>query len=326
MKAASTSLLALALFTGVADAHTPPRAEAFSAGVELSGDTAPARGVVLLRAAPSGRVWLTESTFTMGSTELEVGAAMRLCWVEPLGRVELRGEPLCDRDVMPQIELPPHPVTLSGFAIDVTEVRVADYDRCIAAGACPEPAFRRGDRRYDRPEFPVTAVSVDAASRYCAWAGGKLPTEAQWELAARGIEGRTFPWGDVYNPHLANHGSLGVDPTDATDGFVGLAPVGSFPDGKTPSGLFDMAGNVQEWVLDTALDPPPRNAPPGSPDTIARYPATSQSNPLHTGGQGHFVRGGSYRTGAHKLRTASREPTTTTLSDDIGFRCVYEHP
>ena len=109
---------------------------------------------------------------------------------------------------------------LSPFYLDATEVTVADYGRCVAASECAPPGFSPGDKRFDQPNFPVTHVSWDDAAKYCAWSGGRLPTEAEWELAARGVEGREFPWGMNYNTHLCNHGALAADETDATDGFV----------------------------------------------------------------------------------------------------------
>ena len=93
-------------------------------------------------------------------------------------------------------------------------------------------------------------ITFDDAKRYCAFRGGRLPTEAEFERAARGPARRAYPWGQNYNPKLSNHGRLGVDTTDPNDGFSELAPVGSFPDGATPEGILDLAGNAAEWTAD----------------------------------------------------------------------------
>jgi len=204
-------------------------------------------------------------------------------------------------------------VMLDPYDIDLTEVTVEKYMGCVAAGACSPPSFAPGDSRYDVPEFPVTHVTWQDASNYCMWVGGRLPTEAEWEFAARGPNNHTFPWGDIYNPRLANHGAFGDDPTDGRDGFVGLAPVGSFPDGATPSGLLDMAGNAAEWVADWY----------DRDEQLFGYRRGAQTNPKGPpfGPMGHVIRGGSYRDGAHRLRTAARRGWPFARSD-VGFRCA----
>ena len=243
-----------------------------------------------------------------------------MCRREPFGdQLDPQGDPFCDqRELMS--EQAKHPVTLSVFFLDRTEVRVVDYDRCVAGGACAAPGFPRGDERFDVPDFPVTMVTWDDAAAFCKWARGRLPTEAEWEFAARGTEARAFPWGDLYNPHLCNHGALADDSTDASDRFAGLAPVGSFPDGATPAGLLDLAGNVEEWVQDRVTV---TTLPSG--ETSTAYAPGPATNPGSTVGIGHYARGGSYRTGAHTMRAAARAPVvSTTRSDFIGFRCAYD--
>ncbi len=244
----------------------------------------------------------------MGASDLD--RVMDLC------RKEVRGTELtCERLAQEfRDELPRHEVFLSPFSIDQREVRVDEYARCVSAGACTAPRFTPGDGRYDRPDLPVTNVAWDDAAAYCAWAGGRLPTEAEWEFAARGTAGRDFPWGDVYNPSLCNHGSVANDETNADDGFVGLAPVGSFPDGATPDGILDLAGNAAEWVSDYYERP----TEPG-----AGYPSGSQVNPTGpSSGALHVVRGGSFVNGAIWMRAAWRGSTELVSSYDIGFRCA----
>jgi formylglycine-generating enzyme required for sulfatase activity len=187
--------------------------------------------------------------------------------------------------------------------------------RCVAASACSPPSFAAGDPRYDVDEFPVTSVTWEDASSYCRWVGGRLPTEAEWELAARGYSNNTFPWGKIYSPRLANHGAFADDPTDGRDGFIGLAPVGSFPDGATPTGLLDMAGNASEWVADWY----------DRDEQQFGYKRGAQTNPKGPpyGQLGHVIRGGSYRDGAHWLRAAARY-ASTFAAREVGFRCAAD--
>jgi formylglycine-generating enzyme required for sulfatase activity len=289
-------------------------------------------GVALLRPVPSGRLHVAGGRFTMGSTIPELQAAIGLCEQEPRGAALAPPSPttgdqpltLCRlRQEFPR-EAPAHPVTVSPFAIDRTEVTVEDFARCIRVGVCDAPSFPRGDVRFDQPRFPMTHVAREEAAQYCTWAGGRLPTEAEWELAARGIAERVFPWGTRYNPHLANHGSFAHDPTDGTDGYLGLAPVGSFPDGATPEGLLDMAGNVAEWVSDQLeFVPVPV---PGSAQVelkLEEYPRTPQVNPVGTKGSARVARGGSYLSPSFSIRGASRFILEGNYAlPMIGFRCA----
>jgi formylglycine-generating enzyme required for sulfatase activity len=270
--------------------------------------------VVVLRQAPRGRVRIPGGTFVMGSTQAELARAIRLCEREVLAAQ------CSDSEVIAAIraESAAHPVTLSPFEMDVTEVTVADYDRCVSAGRCGPPEPSPAEARSTQPDFPVTHLRWDDANGYCQWAGGRLPTEAEWEYAARGIEDREFPWGNVYNPHLANHGALAMEPTDATDGFVGLAPVGSYPDGATPLGLLDMAGNAAEWVADV-LELDRAGHPVGYSETPEVDP-----KPRTAGGGFHVVRGGSYRDAPIWLRAAARTTTELPRPERVGFRCAAD--
>jgi len=222
-------------------------------------------------------------------------------------------------------ELSVHPVSLSPFWIDRREVTVADYGRCVAASACNDPHLEEGAARFARPRFPMSHVTWTEASTYCAWRGARLPTEAEWERAARGVRGRRFPWGDLYNRHVANHGILeatllfvrpGEAPLrvstvapDARDGTLSLSEVGSFPDGRTPEGLDDLGGNVAEWVFDWF-----------SP----RYPEASEHDPKGPPeGTFRIVRGGSFLHPAPYLRGATRMVADGGERNEwIGFRCA----
>lgn len=229
-------------------------------------------------------------------------------------------------------ELEPHQVTLSPFWLDQREVTVADYLRCVDVGRCRKPPFDEGAKRFSKPTFPVSYVSWEDARTYCLWRGKRLPTEAEWERAARGAEGRLFPWGNLYNRRLSNQGILGttylVQPgqlmqpgqrdkvstsePDARDGFLELAPVGSFPDGRTPDGIEDLAGNVAEWVQDL-YEPHYKSNPEQDP----QGPTQSQS-PFRV------IRGGSYLHSSPWLRGAARLMASPEERRPwIGFRCAH---
>jgi formylglycine-generating enzyme required for sulfatase activity len=220
-------------------------------------------------------------------------------------------------------------VTLDSFEIDRTEISVARYQRCVAAGACSPATFPFGDARYDQPHLPVTHVRWEDARAYCTWVSGRLPTEAEWEFTARGRANRTFPWGELYNPRLSNHGTRtdwvdrhGEDPTDGRDGFRGLAPIGSFPDGASANGVLDLAGNVSEWVHDLFDIDADGMGYSGKVVTNPKGPPS---------GHGHVIRGGSYRDGAHWQRSAARRSNVSPFSGaafqssrEVGFRCAYD--
>ncbi len=302
-------------FEGLEHARRPQRVESFWYGLPRPTERAATSGGILaLRPPRDRRVRITGGRFVMGSTPQEMQDALRLCAKEPFGLACQRGSELVwDIERAIRAEGHAHEVTLDDFELDVTEVTVEKYMRCVAAAACSPPSFVPGDPRYDVGRYPVTHVTWQDASSYCAWAGGRLPTEAEWELAARGFTNRTFPWGNVYNPRLSNHGSYADDPTDGRDGFIGLAPVGSFPDGATPSGLLDMAGNAAEWVADWY----------DRDEQQFGYPRSAQTNPKGPpfGSLGHVIRGGSFRDGAHWLRTAARR-ASSFAEREVGFRCA----
>jgi sulfatase modifying factor 1 len=172
-------------------------------------------------------------------------------------------------------EPPGAPVELPAFEIDTTEVTVAQYRACVEAGACSAqglelPSSGRADEpdlawtcnwgKPDRDRHPINCVDWEAANVFCKWASKRLPTAQEWERAARGTDGRKFPWGNeavlpAPQANLADKTCLANKPrgwglAEFDDGFVSTAPVGSFPAGDSPVGAKDMAGNVWEFVLD----------------------------------------------------------------------------
>ena len=204
-------------------------------------------------------------------------------------------------------ERPQHEVYLNGFWIDRTEVTNAQYAGCVQAKICPPPAYARSYRRsqyfgvpaYD--DFPVIYVSWPASQQYCQWAGRRLPTEAEWEKAARGTDGRLHAWGNELPD--ATRGNAGNDLGDTT-------AVGSYPAGASPYGALDMAGNVWEWVADLYNGEYYQNSP--------------LRNPLGPGyGNSRLVRGGSWWVAQRTTTSAERSGYGYRATEDrVGFRCA----
>jgi formylglycine-generating enzyme required for sulfatase activity len=236
-------------------------------------------------------------------------------------------------------EGPPHEVTVSPFQIGRTEVTVAEYEACVDAGAC-EPAAETVEwrgvtaqkretysalcnaTREGREDHPLNCVDWETAQTYCQWQGGRLPTEAEWELAARGTDGRMYPWGNeapsLDRLNACDEGcrelaeQLGREWEvlfEGRDGFSDTAPVGSYPAGASPYGVLDMSGNVWEWVLDHA-------------GRYSRRPATDPTGP--SSGRDHITRGGAWDDDlAELVRTTTRDVGRESLRDvNVGFRCV----
>ncbi len=297
----------LSLLLRVPDARATADAERSQSGSSASpAERAITGGVVTLRSPGSQMIKIARSTFLMGSTGQDVLEAVADCAREPLGG-------RCKEELFSDEE-PEHRVTLSAYWLDRTEVTVADYDRCVKLRHCRAPSYSQGAERFRKARYPVTFVRWRDARNYCRFRGGRLPTEAEWERAARGSTGRRYPWGSFYNSHRVNHGRLGLDRTDARDGYAELAPVGSFPSGKTPDGFLDLAGNVAEWVEDRYA---------------TRYPDGAVTNPKGpalgaTGtGSARVVRGGNFADPSAWLRGAARtgvEPDTQ--APYFGFRCA----
>jgi formylglycine-generating enzyme required for sulfatase activity len=215
-------------------------------------------------------------------------------------------------------EQPVHTVALDGFWIDRTEVANAQYRRCVEARGCSPPVDSGshtrdsyyGDSTYD--DYPVIYVTWHQAVDYCTWAGARLPTEAEWEYAARGPEGRVFPWGDEFDGTRLNYCDANCPEqwADETvdDGYADTAPVGSYPGGASWCGALDVAGNVWELVADWYGD----------------YPSGRQVNPMGPySGEYRVARGGSWSLNQYVARcTARGRPHPDGWNDDIGFRCA----
>jgi formylglycine-generating enzyme required for sulfatase activity len=271
-------------------------------GLPIEREAATSGAIALNTPTPSA-VLIRAGRFVMGSDEPELSSALALCQSEPHGD-------LCS-EAMFNVEFAPHEVFLSDYWLDTTEVTVERFRRCVDAGACRLPPYAAGGERFDRPSYPVTLVTWQDAAGYCAWVGGRLPTEAEWERGARGPSSRRYPWGDTYNPFVLNHGQLARDELDATDGYAELAPVGSFPDGRTPDKIADLAGNAEEWVADYFTP---------------EYPKESVVNPKGPdSGEERVVRGGSYGHGRSRVRGAAREKDLPGARRPWrGFRCAYD--
>jgi len=222
---------------------------------------------------PSGMVYIPSGSFLMGDADTASGQAQ-----------------------------PPHMVTLSAYCMDLTEVTVAAYRGCTS---CTAPTA--GTTSYagnwgvtGRDNHPVNYVDWNQARAYCQSRGGDLPTEAQWEYAARGTDGRIYPWGNTAPASQLCWGGV--------TGRTSTCPVQSYPSGNSPFGLFDMAGNVWEWTR----------------DFYASYTSAAAIDPTGpTSGASRVYRGGSWvSTTATFVRAAFRYGDSPVIRySDVGFRC-----
>lgn len=207
---------------------------------------------------------------------------------------------------------PVHAVYLDDFYIDKYEVTNVFYQACVDAGACDLP---KSLEYYDDPyyqDYPVGNVDWYMASAYCEWRGGHLPTEAQWEKAARGTDERLYPWGNEISCREANY----LDNSVPKSCVGGLVKVGSYPSGVSPYGVYEMAGNALEWVADWY-----EGDIPYEDRYYANSPASNPQGP-ETGDR-KIVRGGSWWNIPYDLRTTTRNwDTPYVFGAIIGFRCA----
>ncbi|HQF26453.1 MAG TPA: SUMF1/EgtB/PvdO family nonheme iron enzyme [Polyangiaceae bacterium] len=211
-------------------------------------------------------------------------------------------------------EGPARSITLSAFWIDKYEITTARYARCVDAGACKPTATGRWCNQGNaaKRDHPINCVRSDQAEAYCRWAQARLPTEAEWEKAARGSDGRVYPWGNE-PPDCERTVWFDPDTRLHACGKFGTWLVGSKPKGASPYGAMDMAGNVWEWVADAYQADyyaiAPSKDPPG--------PNAGSYRILRGGGWGHDGRGA--------LRAAKRFPFAgSNQTPGIGFRCAMD--
>ncbi|MBI5944830.1 MAG: SUMF1/EgtB/PvdO family nonheme iron enzyme [Chloroflexi bacterium] len=242
----------------------PPTQAATVAPTPLAVEIVDARGVTM-RLIPAG-------DFTMGSYDDMAGDAQ-----------------------------PSHTVTLPDFYMDVYEVTRARYRECVTAGVCSEVEnVASVDSFYAVPNYPMSSIDWEKAKAYCeAWRGAHLPSEAEWEKAARGTDGRTYPWGEEFDSSYV----------DFSGDFPGN--VGSYEKGKSPYGMYDMAGSVWEWTS------APLTVYPGNQGDHSYYRETDR-----------VLRGGSWNhPDRYVLTTWFR--FASSMGDNsgyVGFRCAKDAP
>jgi len=243
-------------------------------------------------------------------------------------------------DKIPVWEKPEHVVKMKPYRIGRFEVTNAEYARFLKAikdvhpitcspeeppGKDHTPTLETwADPEWNAPEKPVVGVDWYDAYAYCAWAGERLPTEAEWEKAARDNDKRHYPWGSDFAPgvlvgNFADEAAARANPDwkvfrNYDDGFVHTAPVGSFPEGKSPYGVEDMAGNVWEWVSDwfgyTTYTTPDQVDPTGPPS-----------------GRAKVLRGGSFDSTPSFIRSSARHRQWPAYRGSaVGFRCARDVP
>jgi formylglycine-generating enzyme required for sulfatase activity len=251
-------------------------------------------------------VYVPGGTFPMGSTEAEVADALARC---------REAYSHCNADFYGR-EAPQHTVTLDSFWLDRTEVTQAHYLQCVEASACQLSATcAEGEPMTAdtaKAQHPAVCVNWQDAEAYCAWAGARLPTEAEWEYAARGPEGHRYPWGNEPGGAWQNYCDANcthpwADKT-VDDGYAQTSPVDYYPEGTSWCGVQDLAGNVYEWVADWS----------------AEYAPASQTNPTGpASGFDKVLRGSSWKSFWDRARGATRDAIRPDRrAGYIGFRCA----
>jgi len=213
------------------------------------------------------------------------------------------GEFTMGNDAGDDDEKPAHTVFVDAFEMDQFEVTNEQFQAFVEESGYLTEAEQAGEsfnwRAFAeaKPKHPVVLVTWNDAVAYCEWQGKRLPTEAEWEKAARGMEGFVYPWGNEWATEKAN---------TEESGCRGTTIVGSYPAGASPYGVMDMAGNVSEWTS----------------DWYEAYPGSSFRS-SYFGKKYRVIRGGGWFSEAHLVRTTERSASSVELrNDDVGFRCV----
>jgi iron(II)-dependent oxidoreductase len=224
------------------------------------------------------------------------------------GMVHIKaGEFMMGSDDRLRDEKPAHVVYVDEFYIDIYEVTKSDYKKFIdATGRTAPEAWEGGSYPEGKSEHPMTYVTWNDADDYCRWQGKRLPSEREWEKAARGTDGRVYPWGNKWDLNKSNNPLRAIEAT---------MPVGSFEEGKNQNGLYDMSGNVWEWVDDVYLP----------------HPGSDYVN-IEFGDHYKILKGGSwwdcmfYGCGISAPTYNRAFFAPSTISDSYGFRCAADKP
>lgn len=277
------------------------------------GQDSAASIVTGLAAEPAERILLPAGTATLGLDDDSKEVVMNLCWrTSGNPNVECRLAWLEQRG-----ELPPRTRAVPALGVDRYEASNHDWQQCVDAGACTARALdacrmytQRGYRLGEpvpagmlRPQHPAICLSAEEAAAYCAWRGGRVPTADEWERVARDGGTRLQPWGTFWSPGIANWGErdmAGFPIAGRLDGYELSAPVDAFVDGRTPSGVEQVLGNVAEWV---------------------------EADDTERGRGQAGIRGGDYTADVSTLRATWH---TSIRADErrttVGVRCVYDAP
>lgn len=224
------------------------------------------------------------------------------------------------RDEGSELESPKHTVELPAFFIDRTEVTNADYKKFVDATSHKPPAnWKGGAYNADLANYPVTSVTWQDAVDYARWAGKRLPSEAEWEAAARGSDGRRYPWGNDWRAGAANIGVKAIGKESDGDYPAGIKPVGQYPDGASAAGAMDLIGNVWEYTADEI------KLYPGNAKSIDEIQvAPNRKIKLEPGKTYRIIRGGAFD-GNREHDACYRGFIDTSLPyPKTGFRCVKD--
>jgi formylglycine-generating enzyme required for sulfatase activity len=258
-------------------------------------------------------VEIPAGTYEVGSSEEVVQRLIDICLEGP-------SESSCAA-AMYEDQIPPHTVRLDTFFMDRTEVTNQQFSRCVEAGAC-RPSRFASSQAYNQPQQPVVGVTVAQAEEFCAWRGGRLPTEAEWEYAARRSHGGAYPWGNESpTPERAAYCDADCVAAEYTVAYTGKKrmapdPAESHGAGRSVDGLYGLAGNVWEWTADAYDSQFYRRM--GGSEAVA----SPRKDPKSETSQ-RVIRGGSWKMSPVFLDSRfrrGREPDKS--ADDVGFRCV----